>query len=324
MPMPVGAARQCLTDEAARVLDDAVSVACRRSHTQTTSLHAVSALLALSPASPLRDACLRARTPAYSPRLQLRALELSVGVSLDRLPTSKSSADSPPPPVANSLMAAIKRSQANQRRHPDTWQLYQQLQCSSQSANSVVKVEVKHFILSILDDPIVSRVLGEAGFRSTDIKLSVLHRPPVSKFPIYPPLFIANSSEPDPSRPHFSFPFASFDSFDENCRKIGEILVKKKGNKRNPLLIGASANEALVNFTEKVKKEEPGVIPTELGAISVISLEKEGLEVKLKELRGILGNSHGGGVLVSVGDIRGLMIGDLVKEMNELMEGFGE
>lgn len=260
MPTSVTAARQCLTDEAARVLDDAVSVARRRSHTQTTSLHAVSALLSLSPASPLRDACLRARTSAYSPRLQLRALELSVGVSLDRLPTAKSSADAPPPPVANSLMAAIKRSQANQRRHPDTWQLYQQLQNQSQSPNTVIKVEMKHFILSILDDPIVSRVLGEAGFRSSDIKLSVLHPPPVSKFPIYPPLFLANSPDLDQSQSHFNFPFASFDTLDDNYRKIGEILVKKKGNKRNPLLIGAFGNEALNNFTEKFKTREAGVI----------------------------------------------------------------
>ena len=120
MPTPVSTARQCLTDEAARALDDAVSVARRRSHAQTTSLHAVSALLSL-PSASLRDACSRCRSCSYSPRLQLRALELSVGVSLDRLPTTKSSGGGgggeEGPPVSNSLMAAIKRSQANQRRH---------------------------------------------------------------------------------------------------------------------------------------------------------------------------------------------------------------
>lgn len=321
MPTPVSAARQCLTEEAARALDDAVAVARRRSHMQTTSLHVVSALLSLSPTSPLREACLRALTATCSPRLQLRALELSVGVSLDRLSTSKSSADAPPPPVNNSLMAAIKRSQANQRRHPDTWQLYQQLQSPSQSANSTIRVEMKHFILSILDDPAVSRVLGEAGFRSSDIKLSVLHPSPVSKFPIYSHLFRANSPNSDPSRVRFSFPFAGFNSLEENCRKIGEILVKRKGNKRNPLLIGNFANEALASFTKSVKTGETGL--SELQGVSVICLEKEGLEVKFKELRGILGSSSGGGVLVSVGDFKGL-IGDVVGEMSELMEAYGE
>lgn len=123
MPTPVSTARQCLTDEAARALDDAVSVARRRSHSQTSSLHAVSALLS-PPSSTLRDACARSRSSSYSPRLQFRALELSVGVSLDRLPTAKGVDD---PPVSNSLMAAIKRSQANQRRHPETFHLYQQV-----------------------------------------------------------------------------------------------------------------------------------------------------------------------------------------------------
>lgn len=79
MPTPVSTARQYLTDEAARVLDEAVNVARRRTHAQTTSLHAVSALLA-PPSSLLREACARARSCAYSQRLQFRALELTVGV----------------------------------------------------------------------------------------------------------------------------------------------------------------------------------------------------------------------------------------------------
>lgn len=195
MPTPVSSARQCLTDEAARALDDAVAVARRRCHSQTTSLHAVSALLSL-PTSTLRDACARARSSAYSPRLQFRALELCVTVSLDRLPSSKSKTSDDEPPVSNSLMAAIKRSQANQRRHPETFHLYQMHQQlhNSQSSLSCVKVELKHFILSILDDPIVSRVFGDAGFRSTDIKIAILHPPTVSGFQKsmmrFPPLFL--------------------------------------------------------------------------------------------------------------------------------------
>ena len=112
MPTPVSTARQCLTEEVARALDDAVAFARRRNHGQTTSLHAISALLAL-PSSTLRDACSHARSCSYSSRLQFRALELSVGVSLDRSSTSRALEEEPP--VSNSLMNAIKRSQAIQK-----------------------------------------------------------------------------------------------------------------------------------------------------------------------------------------------------------------
>ncbi|GAB4859939.1 Protein SMAX1-LIKE 6 [Ancistrocladus abbreviatus] len=163
-----------MKDEAARALDDAVSVARRRNHAQTTSLHVVSAFLSL-PSSILREACSRARSSAYSPRLQFRALELSVGVSLDRLPCSKNQNDEAPP-ISNSLMAAIKRSQANQRRQPEMYHLNQiQIQNGNPMSISSIKVELKQFVLSILDDPIVSRVFGEAGFRSCDIMLAIIH-----------------------------------------------------------------------------------------------------------------------------------------------------
>ncbi|CAI8585840.1 unnamed protein product [Vicia faba] len=179
MPTPVTVARQFLTDEAARALDDAVTVARRRSHSQTTSLHAVSALLSL-PSSSLREACCRAPVrfpphPSFSHRLQFRALELSVCVSLDRLPSSKGSTTEEPP-ISNSLMTAIKRSQANQRRHPESFHLFNQYQNGTTS--SMLKVELKHFVVSILDDPIVNRVFDEAGFRSCDVKLALLQRPP--------------------------------------------------------------------------------------------------------------------------------------------------
>ncbi|GKV44836.1 hypothetical protein SLEP1_g51984 [Rubroshorea leprosula] len=88
MPSPVTVARQCLTPEASNALDEAVGVACRRGHAQTTSLHAVSALLSLS-SPPLREACARARNATYSSRLQFKALDLCLSVSLDRVPSSQ-------------------------------------------------------------------------------------------------------------------------------------------------------------------------------------------------------------------------------------------
>ena len=310
MPTPVSIARQCLTDEAARALDDAVAVARRRSHAQTTSLHAISALLAL-PSSALRDACGRARSGAarfsatYSPRLQFRALELSVGVSLDRLPSSKSTAggSDEEPPVSNSLMAAIKRSQANQRRHPESFHMFQQSQQGT-TTTSFLKVELKHFVLSILDDPIVSRVFAEAGFRSCDIKLALLQPPlpPVQhRFNRSPPVFLCNL---DPARP------------DENIRRILEVLARK--NKRNPLLMGVYAKNALRGFVEMVRNGRGGSV---LGSeLRVVCLERESGEfvkkggsgeekfgVRLKELEQC--ERSGSGVVVSFGEIE-VFLGD--------------
>ncbi|KAK6935725.1 hypothetical protein RJ641_032755 [Dillenia turbinata] len=320
MPTPVGTARQCLTDEAARALDDAVAVARRRNHAQTTSLHAVSALLAL-PSSTLRDACSRARSSAYLPRLQFRALELSVGVSLDRLPTSKSVDE---PPISNSLMAAIKRSQANQRRHPESFHMHQ-LQQQQQSSLSCVKVELKHFILSILDDPIVSRVFGEAGFGSADIKLSLLHPPSSSRFsrPRCPPLFLCNFTsgfDSDPTPLGFPFPFPGFSGSpngDANSRRIAGILTKSE--RRNPLLVGICANEALRSFSDSVERNRDGVLPEELKGLKIIYLEKvlceflngtgteELMDLKFKEVGQILETCSGPGIVLGIGELKSLV-----------------
>ncbi|GMY08243.1 protein smax1-like 7, partial [Fagus crenata] len=171
MPTPVSVARHCLTPKAAHALDVAEAVARRRGHAQTTSPHVVSALLSL-PSSTLRDACARARNSAYSPRLQFKALELCLSVSLDRVPSTQLVDDLP---VSNSLMASIKLSQANQQRQPENFHLFQQIsqQSTSSSSISCVKVELQHLILSILDDPVVSRVFAKAGFRSSEIKLAI-------------------------------------------------------------------------------------------------------------------------------------------------------
>ncbi|CAH1418126.1 unnamed protein product [Lactuca virosa] len=318
MPTPVSSARQCLTDEAARALDDAVAVARRRCHSQTTSLHAVSALLSL-PTSILRDACARARSSAYSPRLQFRALELCVTVSLDRLPSSKSKTSDDEPPVSNSLMAAIKRSQANQRRHPETFHLYQMHQQlhNSQSSLSCVKVELKHFILSILDDPIVSRVFGDAGFRSTDIKIAILHPPTVSGFQKsmmrFPPLFLCNLPDSNTNRAGFNFPFA-VDQGEEDFKRIGQVLAKKTS--RNPLLIGVSADHVLAGFTDSLMMGKTDFLPTELQGLNVINIEKEIREflvgnlsedmmnLKLKEVRDNIDTCTNSGVILNLGELK--------------------
>ncbi|KAL5721039.1 hypothetical protein ACHQM5_013647 [Ranunculus cassubicifolius] len=328
MPTPVTIARQCLTPEASTSLDDAVNVARRRSHSQTTSLHVISAFLSL-PSSSLRDACARVRSSAYAPRYQFKALELCFSSALDRLPSSQSLEE---PPISNSLMAAIKRSQANQRRNPESFHLYQQQQqmlqqqqqqqIQQQSSLNCIKVELQQLILSILDDPIVSRVFGEAGFRSCDIKLAILRPlPPLGRYQRSrrAPLFLCNLTEEnsDLGRSNFNFPFAGFveaNEIDENLKRIWEILGKKK--ERNPLLVGVSANEALHSFQEIIERNKVGVLPMELCGLSFFCIEKEisrfvlesgseglVLSTKFEELDQLIQNCCGPGVVLSFGDL---------------------
>ncbi|KAG2327555.1 hypothetical protein Bca52824_010283 [Brassica carinata] len=326
MPTPVSTARQCLTEETARALDDAVAVARRRSHAQTTSLHAISGLLTM-PSSILREVCISraAHSTPYSSRLQFRALELCVGVSLDRLPSSKPPAKTATeneaeeePPVSNSLMAAIKRSQATQRRHPETYHLHQLHGGVTTQTTSVLKVELKYFILSILDDPIVSRVFGEAGFRSTDIKLDVLH-PPVTRFPRSrcPPLFLCNVTESGSGRARFGFS----GDFDDNCRRIGEVLGRK--DKKNPLLVGTCGGEALKTFSDSINRGKLGFLPLEISGLSVVSVEKEISEMKLDELGRIVEQSYSRskpGTVLNLGEIDVLTSDVLVSRLSELLK----
>lgn len=342
MPTPVTTARQCLTQESVQALDEAVAVARRRGHAQTTSLHAVSALLSL-PSSALREACARARNNSYSSRIQFKALELCLSVSLDRLPSSAQRADEPP--VSNSLMAAIKRSQANQRRQPENFHVYHQQQ-QQQSSVSMVKVELQNLIVSILDDPVVSRVFGEAGFRNCDIKLAILR--PVHQLFRYKrsiPMFLCNlGGEFDMGFRGFSFPFSGFNGFndgtDDNCKRIGEILVRKKG--RNPMLVGVSALEVLKKFLELVQRRRGGSnFPSELSGLSIISIEDEVLKfvtgnydvgmVKLRfeEVGKMVEQRIGPGVVINFGDLKALVGEDdacvdavsfVVSELSRLIE----
>ncbi|GMH30556.1 hypothetical protein Nepgr_032399 [Nepenthes gracilis] len=326
MPTPVNAAKQCLTEAAAHALDEAVSVARRRGHAQTTSLHAVSAFLSIR-SSPLREACLRAHNEAFYPRVQFKALEFCLSVSLDRLPTSQTVADEPP--ISNSLMAAIKRSQANQRRHPDNgFASAIKQQQSQEHVNPGIKVETQHLILSILDDPIVSRVFNEAGFSSFDMKISIMR--PFQSFFRYPrlrrppSLFLFNLEEnSDTGYRPFRFPFSGSWAncgWSENSRRIGEVLVKMK--RRNPLLIGYHAYDALQSFLEAVKLRREYILPLELCGVNVISVEEEVLKMvsenwkedsinsMFEEVGSMAAHGLGAGLVVSLGELKAFVGGD--------------
>ncbi|KAG9148739.1 hypothetical protein Leryth_013417 [Lithospermum erythrorhizon] len=165
--------QQTLMPEASSVLEHSIEEARRRNHSQTTPLHVASTLLSAQ-TSFLRQACIRSH-PNSSHPLQCRALELCFSVALERLPTSTGGSsqgtdgggegeEGVEPSISNALMAALKRAQAHQRRG-----------CPEQQQQPLlaVKVELKQLIISILDDPSVSRVMREASFSSPAVKATI-------------------------------------------------------------------------------------------------------------------------------------------------------
>ncbi|KAK1562001.1 hypothetical protein Q3G72_004674 [Acer saccharum] len=156
--------QQALTAEAAGVVKQAVTLARRRGHAQVTPLHVANTMLSSSTGL-LRTACLQ----SHSHPLQCKALELCFNVALNRLPASTSTPmlgghSSQYPSISNALVAAFKRAQAHQRRGSIE---------NQQQPLLAVKIELEQLIISILDDPSVSRVMREAGFSSTQVKSNV-------------------------------------------------------------------------------------------------------------------------------------------------------
>jgi ATP-dependent Clp protease ATP-binding subunit ClpA len=150
-----------LTPAALQILRHAVTEARRRGHPQVQPLHVVAMLLTHA-GSRLRQACMLSQ-PDSSQTPQCRALQVCFTVALDHLAQSALAASSQPV-LSNALMAALKRAHAHQRRGCPEHQ---------QSPLLAVKVEIDQLILSILDDPSVSRVMREAGFSSTNIKFNL-------------------------------------------------------------------------------------------------------------------------------------------------------
>lgn len=164
------ALQQTLTAEAASVLKHSLVLARRRGHAQLTPLHVATTLLTLRLSS-FRTACLKSQphqtSHSHSHPLQCRALELCFNVALNRLPTTPTPLIHSQPSLSNALIAALKRAQAHQRRGSIEQQQQQQQNLLT------VKVELEQLIISILDDPSVSRVMREAGFSSTLVKNNI-------------------------------------------------------------------------------------------------------------------------------------------------------
>ncbi|PON42154.1 Butenolide signaling repressing protein-like [Parasponia andersonii] len=314
--------QQTLTPEAASVLNHSIAEAGRRNHGQTTPLHVAATLLA-SPSGFLRQACIKSH-PNSSHPLQCRALELCFSVALERLPTAQNMSPGMEPPISNALMAALKRAQAHQRRG-----------CPEQQQQPLlaVKVELEQLIISILDDPSVSRVMREASFSSPAVKATIEQSlnssaaaaavaATANSAPIGLGFRPGAGTVAPPSRNLYLNPrlqqqgsaAQSGQQRGEEVKRVLDLLVRAK--KRNPVLVGDSEPEAVMK--ELLKRIENGELGEgSLRDVDVIHLEKElspdrtQILGKMKELTGLvearIAKSNGGGVILNLGDLKWLV-----------------
>ncbi|CAM0149742.1 unnamed protein product [Urochloa decumbens] len=325
--------QQALSPEAAVVVKQAVSLARRRGNAQVTPLHVASAMLhqpapapppaSSSPSPPpppttaglLRAACLR----SHSHPLQCKALELCFNVALNRLPASASPLLAGhghvyyPPSLSNALVAAFKRAQAHQRRGSS-------VDAQQQPPPVIaVKIELEQLVISILDDPSVSRVMREAGFSSTHVKANVEHA--VSSI-----VEAANNSSassaaaqnPNPSeetKPSSKMlllpPLEQVRH--EDVAEILECLASRR--KRRVMVVAecaAAAEGAARAAVEKIRRGEAAAAGlrsarvVSLGLSAFRDMPRSEAERRLAEIRCAVkqgGASGGGGVVVVVEDL---------------------
>ncbi|XP_077238253.1 double Clp-N motif-containing P-loop nucleoside triphosphate hydrolases superfamily protein [Tasmannia lanceolata] len=310
--------QQTLTPEAASVLNHSIAEAGRRNHGQTTPLHVAATLLA-SPSGYLRQACIRSH-PNSSHPLQCRALELCFSVALERLPSAQNLSPGLEPPISNALMAALKRAQAHQRRG-----------CPEQQQQPLlaVKVELEQLIVSILDDPSVSRVMREASFSSPAVKATIEQSLNSSGS--------VNSSTIGGGGGGLGLGFRPNSTMNRNlymnprlqpgsCEQSGQqrreevkrvidILLRSK--KKNPVLVGESEPEIVMReLLQRIEKNEIG--EGMIKNVQVVSLQKEfgsdrsQITMKLKELGNLIENRISStrgcnGVVLDLGDLKWLV-----------------
>ncbi|XP_051140622.1 protein SUPPRESSOR OF MAX2 1-like [Andrographis paniculata] len=292
----LAAIQHTLSPEAAGVVNQSIAEAGRRNHGQTTPLHVAATLLA-SPSGFLRQACIRSH-PNSSHPLQCRALELCFSVALERLATAAQNMPEPPagaePPLSNALMAALKRAQANQRRgcpEPPPPQPPPQL--------LAVKVELDQLIISILDDPSVSRVMREAGFSSPAVKatveqLSIAGKPSNANTTSFLLNHCAANTTP------FWLQKRNL-KLDEELERVLEIMSRAK--KRNPILVGSSdQSEAVVkSLIKRIENKELGIFQN-AKVITIGKCSYKELGTKIEDMI-----NNGGTVVLDLGDLKWLV-----------------
>jgi hypothetical protein len=256
------AVQQSLAADAAAVIRQAVSLARRRGHAQVTPLHVASAMLSADSSAAraglLRAACLRSRS---STPLQCKALELCLNVALSRLATTGGAhhpaaafggfqhrAGSPPPVLSNALAAAFKRAQPSQRR------------CGSssdgrQQQGAVNEIEIEQLVVSILDDPSVSRVMHEAGFSSAEVKVHV-EKAAVAASSDHLSNNTATGSASPPNNPNTNDPTTRAVKPDVAGDAARVLDAMASGSKRCVAVVGEGAEAVVKALMDRASKGE--------------------------------------------------------------------
>ncbi|XP_077217233.1 protein SMAX1-LIKE 4-like [Tasmannia lanceolata] len=324
--------QQTLTSEAASVLRHSVSLARRRGHAQVTPLHVAATLLS-SRLSLLRRACLKSHPHSTSHPLQCRALELCFNVALNRLPTTPGPLLHGQPSLSNALIAALKRAQAHQRRGCIEQQQQQPL--------LAIKVELEQLIISILDDPSVSRVMREAGFSSTSVKNNLedssvssvfqcyssggvlsstserSHREIISHSNFWQTQFLNSSAEQNPvlfstPKKQISTHFIDSGTEKEDIKLVLEVLLRKK--RRNTVVVGDSLSSTEGLVTELMGKVERGEVPEllrsvhfikfQLSSASLRFMKRDDVDMKVADLRRKVSSVASSGAIIYAGDLK--------------------
>ncbi|KAI4300571.1 hypothetical protein L6164_033935 [Bauhinia variegata] len=332
--------QQGLTAEAANVVKQAVTLAKRRGHAQVTPLHVANTMLAATTGL-FRTACLQ----SHSHPLQCKALELCFNVALNRLPASNSSPmlgahHSQCPSISNALVAAFKRAQAHQRRGSIE---------NQQQPLLAVKIELEQLIISILDDPSVSRVMKEAGFSSPQVKSNVeqADTPSVS----------SKSRENNSNHPNLSQSQPS-GQVGENVGKtvsdpvrpedIASVIDSLINQRRSTVIVGESLTSLEGVVRGAMDKVEKGCAGEALRDVKFVSLSLSAyghvsrveVEQKIEELKSIARTSLSKGFILYLGDLQWLFeyrdrssqqgrayycpVEHMIIEIGKLIGGFGD
>lgn len=186
-------------------------------------------------------------------------------------------------------------------------------------------MELEQLVISILDDPSVSRVMREASFSSPAVKATIEKS------------LSNNNTTPSPSV------LMTRNTYQQNTSKaqpgvsknddVGRVMdILSRGKKKNPVLVGESEPGRVVR--EVLKRIESG----EAAAKKVVNFEEIGTDkaVRIGELDGLLEtrikNSDpggGGGVILNLGDLKWLVEqpsstvgGTAVAELRRLLEKY--
>ncbi|KAJ6778509.1 PROTEIN SMAX1-LIKE 3 [Salix koriyanagi] len=303
--------QQALTAEAASVIKQAVTLARRRGHAQVTPLHVANTMLSASTGL-LRTACLQ----SHSHPLQCKALELCFNVALNRLPTSTSNPmictpSRQFPSISNALVAAFKRAQAHQRRGSIE---------NQQQPLLAVKIALEQLMISILDDPSVSRVMREAGFSSTQVKSNVEQSVSLEISPQSAPSVSSMSKEnnirsvlPESAVPssQVGAKAAVLDPIrNEDVMCVIENLMNRR--RRNLVIVGESLESLEVLVKGVMDKVQNGDVTEGLREVKFLTIpvssfgnfSRVEVEHKLEELKLHVRSYMGKGVVLHLGDLK--------------------